>query len=392
MTPPLDGLLAGLRLALGTGDPAADRALVSGIADWDAVADLAEHHRVAALLSRGLRSGSAGNASAGDLGAASGAGPRLARLRDRDLARGMRQLQGLRLATECLAARDIPSMVLKGLPLRQRLWGHPLAGASIDIDLLVPPEAFSAAEDALCGHGWRRIQPVYRDTPRRKRWADERVHHHVFSGPGGKLELHRRLLDNPLLLASSFERLYANGATVAIRDHPYRTLGDDDQLVYLACHGLEHYWHRLKWLCDIAMLVTVIDDTRAARALARCREERLDSAVSAALELCREALHAELPPAALAPPLDGRRARMIVRLSRRAWVPAGVVRTIAMHVEMQAARIFVKPGAGFGLHEVLRFFISPYDFAEVDLPDRLFFLYVPLRPVLWLRRRLRERG
>ena len=179
---------------------------------------------------------------------------------------------------------------------------------------------------------------------------------------------------------------------MTIHGRPYRTLGDDDQLVYLACHGLEHYWHRIMWLCDVAMLLAAAGDGLVARALARCREERLESAVGSALLLCREALHVELPPAAASFPFDGRRLRMVVGLSRRTWKPPGRLATLAMRVEMRATRILVKPDPRFALRELLRFLISPRDFAAIDLPDRLFFLYVPLRPILWIARRLRGGG
>ncbi|MCY4599638.1 MAG: hypothetical protein OXF27_06935, partial [Acidobacteria bacterium] len=52
--PPLDALLAALRLGLGTGTPAADRERLCRVADWPAVAGLAVHHRVRPLLLRGI--------------------------------------------------------------------------------------------------------------------------------------------------------------------------------------------------------------------------------------------------------------------------------------------------------------------------------------------------
>ena len=93
------------------------------------------------------------------------------------------------------------------------------------------------------------------------------------------------------------------------------------------------------------MLLAAIDDDRAARALARGREERLESALGPALLLCREALHAELPPAAASFPLHGRRVRMVVRLARRTWTPPGRPATPAPPVHRFTVQaVHARPG------------------------------------------------
>ena len=390
--PPLDGLLAGLRLALGTGDPRADAAALSGVADWDAVAGLAAYHRVAPLLVKGLGTG-------GVRLAGSGIEPRLGRLRGRALIRGLGQLAALKQAAGALAENDLPCIVLKGLPLGRRLHGDLLTREAIDIDLLVSPDAFAGAERALRARGWRRIFPDFRETPVRKRWCEALAKESVLSGPsraGGRgptIELHRRLLNNPFLLDVPFERLYANGCTVEIEGHAFRILGDEDLLPYLACHGLEHYWHRLKWLCDIAVLLRSIDDDRLGRVVARCREEGLESALAPAFALCAEALHTAMPRAAASLPSGGRRAALIARFARRAWEgrEVGAWRRIGRDFEKQAARFFMKTDLRYGLHELAKCVIAPHDFRWVDLPDKLFFLYGLLRPFAWVARRLRGR-
>ena len=393
-TRPLDGLLAGLRLALGTGgDPEADTAALSRVADWSAVVDLAERHRVAPLLWKWFRTG------AGPL-AGSGTGLRLREIQARANVRGFRQLEALKQAAGCLAGNGVPCIVLKGLALTRRIHGHFLGREAIDVDLLVPPHAFPAAERILRDHGWRRLMPDFRETPIRRRWYDALVKDSRFAAPGkaGRggpaiLELHRRPTNNPFLLDTPFERLYGNGATVEIEGHSFRTLGDDDLLPYLACHGLEHYWHRLKWLCDVALLLASTDGERLARVVARCRERRLEIALAPALLLCAEALHAGVPRAAASLPLDGKRTALVARFARRAWEePPGGLRGVAREVEMQAARIFLKTDLRFSLHELARFAIAPHDFGKIDVPDRLFFLYPVLRPFILLAKRRRGRA
>ena len=380
---PLAGLLAGLRLALQTANRVGDQDLLCRVADWRAVARLATHHRVAALLLQGLRSnGLQLPDPTAELD--------LAAQRQRDVLRGMRQLGGMRRAVAGLAVRGIPALVLKGLPLGQRLYGNPFAKSSIDIDLLVSPKVFVAAGRTLCDLGWRRSMPSFRETPARTHWYDALEKEHVFVGPGGTLELHRRLLGNRYLFDPSFTSLHANAGTVEIGGYPYRTLGDVDQLLYLACHGSLHYWQRLKWLCDFAAFLGAIDDDALKSALARGSGHRFRGAIVPALLLCREALHVEPPAAAVAVHDEAPRTRFVVAVSRRAWTPCDGLRAILREAVMRIGKVFIGSGIRYIRHEMRGFLIQPYDFDRIDLPDRLFWFYFPLRPVLWMVRVLRR--
>ena len=380
---PLDGLLAGLRLAVGAGDGAADRRTLSRVTDWRATAGLAAHHRVASLFLKGLRSGGLAPTD-------TTAGPDLARRRERDVVRGMRQLDAMQRATAGLAARGIPVLVLKGLPLGQRLYGDPFAKSSVDVDLLVAPNAFTTAGRTLRELGWRRATPAYRETPARLRWRDA-LKAHGFVGLGGAVELHRRLLPNPFLMDPPFESLLARAGAVRIGRRRFLTLGDADQLLYLACHGSLHYWRRLKWLCDFAALLCAVDDGAVEQAFTAARRERLEGIVVSALRICSDALHVAAPRgAACLQRGDGPRTRLMIGLSRRMWTPRDGWPRIASEFVMGTGKVFIGDGLRYRLREMRGFLIQPHDFGEVDLPDRLFWLYVPLRPVFWMRRAWRR--
>ena len=385
VTAPLDGLLAGLRLALGTGEPDADVHALSHVADWNAVAGLARRHGVSSLLLQGLRTRSG-------LLTASGINVALQGLRNRAVRRGWRQLGGLKQATDCLAAHDVPCLVLKGLPLSQRLYGHPLVKESVDIDLLVSPRMVQTAKCVLLERGWRRIMPAFPDTPTHNRWYDRFVAEHALTGPGGRMELHSRPLHNPHYFDAPFESLYTNGAWVEIGSVPFRTLGWDDEFLYLACHGAKHYWMKLKWLCDVAAILAAMEPARLERMAARCREARLDLIFASTLLLCREAFHCEIPRDVL--PSDGKRAAFMARVSRRSWDEEAVFRlkNIVHWVREKMGSLILKPDLRSVLHEVASVWVGHLDWARLNLPDKLFFLYFPLRPFLWLTRKAERRG
>ena len=159
--------------------------------------------------------------SRGSAVAASGFPTRRPRAPSRGSASGTRcaacaKLDAMERVTAGLAAAGIPSLILKGLPLGQRAYGRPFAKSSIDIDLLVPEDAFSAAAGTLRALGWRRVVPAFRETPARMRWYDAVQKEHVYTGSGSKIELHRRLLSNRFLFDPPFDRLDARALTVAM--------------------------------------------------------------------------------------------------------------------------------------------------------------------------------
>ena len=382
-TPPMQALLAALRLGLRLGDGRRDADACAGVADWSAVARLATRHRVRPLLLEGL-------ASAEARSAANGLEGQLRELRVVPRARGLRQLAALAEVHERLVAGGIDSIVLKGLPLSQRLHGNPLLRESIDIDLLVPPERFGAAEEILLGSGWRRTRPDFRETPKRRLWHDRLVKDALFVRPGGvAVELHRRLLNNPHLFDARFEALREDGATQTVGGRAYRVLGDAHLLPYLACHGVEHYWHRLKWLCDIAALVAAMGEDGLARRTAPWLRLGLGAPLGSALGLCASTLRA-VPPG-LAP--DGARTRMVASLARRGWEEqrVGGWRWAARSLEGLAVRLALKADPRYALFELARLLIAPHEFGRPDLPDRWLWLAPLLRPARWIGKALRGR-
>lgn len=387
-TPPLEGLLAGLRLTLGAGDAAEQRDSLAGVADWPTVSALVRHHRVGTLFLKGVR--------ISGLELPDPAVVRvLARQRRREVLVGARQFAAMQRVVAALDAAGVPSLVLKGLPLGQRAYGSPFAKSSIDLDLLVPGDGFAAAARVLRAAGWRRTIPAFRETPARIRWYDSVQKEHVFIGLGSKVELHRRLLSNPFLFDPPFDSLKSRALIVGIGRERFHTPGDSDHLLYLACHGMVHYWRRLKWLCDFAALLRVMERDAVADVASRARAERLEHVLAAALRLCRQHLRVEAPDAA-APVRadDSRRARCAAGASRRAWTPRHGLPDVVREVTLRALRMFLGRGVRYALHEARGLLIGPHDFARLNLPDRLFWMYALLRPfsvILRLAPRLTHR-
>lgn len=338
-TRPLDGLLAGLRLALGTGD-AADRKALAQVTDWRALGVLAIRHRAAVLFLRGA-----------DLGKA--APPLLARRRRRWLRRGLEQLAALKQAVHCLESGGVPCLVLKGLPLSRQLHGHPLARESGDIDLLVAPETMAAAEQILEAAGWRRFRPAAATAARLRRYRRFAMDY-AFRGPQGvTLELHWRLDRNPYYLDLPFESLRTAAVAVELGEDSFRALGAEDCLLYLVAHAARHHWQRFQWLCDLALLFRSLEPPALARAAARAQQAGLGIALEAGLLLCRDALGVAVSPAA-----PSWRARLAAVLARQAWGKTGLAAAVLEEaVARPLVRLAVAPGARCALREITLIFV-----------------------------------
>lgn len=382
-----DGMLAGLREALGTGSPEANVAALERVDDWDAVARQAARNRVVSLLLQGLRrSGTAipeAEAALGPLRAAANA-------------RGLAQLAGMRAAVDCFDKQGIPSLVPKGLPLGVRLFGSALARECYDIDLLVPPSRAGNAADALSLCGWERRAPSYEPTPARGRFFEKYVCNRVFSGPGGTLELHHRLTNNPFALPVSFRDLAAGAESIEAGGSSFRVLGGNDLFIYLCVHGEMHRWSRLKWLCDIAAMIAVLREDGLMEAAEHCRRRGLgvEPVFGTALRLSRESLQVELPAAAASLASVAGTTRR-ARKTRCLWSRTGGGKGLqgaARRIDQMKTALTINPSWRSAVWESARMLASPYDLGRVNLPGRLFFLYWPLRPVLLLASWLERRG
>ena len=369
---PLDGLLAALRLSLPLGgDARADAALLGQVVDvdgLDGIAALAARHRVRGLLVRGA-SRRQEDGAGGPL-AALAAKLRRTAAPSRALQRTARQLSSLRRLALSLRERETPFLVLKGLPLAQRLYGDPFVREAGDIDLLVAPESFAKSREAVLATGfWPEMS--FDETPARVRWAQRVRKEETFVRNDIRLELHRRVLGNPHYFDAPFAEFHERRAWVAIGDERYPTLPPDEELVYLMCHGAGHGWMQLKWLCDVALCLKGSDEAELARIAARCRQAGIGAVWNSALAACR-ALGVE----SSAGTADGRRGEAVARMLPEVW-RSGRWPPLWRKVALRAA---LKPNLRFAAHELARVMVVPEDWRRVNLPDRLFFLYFFLRP------------
>jgi hypothetical protein len=281
----------------------------------------------------------------------------------------------------------IDMIPLKGVALSQRLYGAPEVRSPGDLDVLIRPENIVVVDRLLSELGYRNLL----DLTRRQQTAMLGGRHHLnyyCERSGQHLELHWR---SHFWSRDDVEALWQNRETVTLLDEPFDFPNDPAQFLFLCDHGSRHRWGRLKWLGDIAMMLVDggVHNWGAVPALA----DRLGlRRVVAQATLLVHWLYGPSLPAPIAElvakekaaPALAKTAVAAMLSGRRTGKPL-LGRVLPTGIENALYDKRIRPAIPWGrlLQELA---ICPTDYVVFPLPDRLFWLYVPLRPVFWFWR------
>lgn len=355
--------------------------LVAAVADWPRLEAGARRHRVVAPVARALARLPAGMVPADSLA-------RLNALARGQALAGLAQLAELRRLLDLFAAAGVPVLVLKGLPLSQRLHGGIAHRGVGDMDLLVAPDQFSRAHDLLVGAGYVRLD-TGQTAPPEARLLPYFMEIVYVRDSGHMVELHLALQPDPAPPQWGFADLWDRRAQVVLDGVALPVLGDDDLFPYLVSHGARHCWDRLCWLGDVAALTRIGGDAEAG--WRRCHH----------LGLGRAAEHGHALLAwwwglgagdATSPRLfwfaraffSGSRWLDRPRRGRWAWV--------RLELRRRRWRLHLAGGWRHLPQAWVRFWREPADLGVLPLPAALTWLYPALRPLGWVLRNFVRRS
>jgi hypothetical protein len=275
-------------------------------------------------------------------------------------------------------AADIPVLTLKGPALSQQLYDDPGVRSSIDLDLLVPPEALEAAASVLQQQGYRIESPM---AWLGARGLAGRMSEVTFRGNDGVgVDLHWSSAPGDFPCQIPDEHLWSSVAFVSIAGRSVPVLAPECLLVYLCIHGTMHCWTKLRWLCDVAMLLTGDRAMNWEQVQQLAIDSRARHAVHLGFHLAHTLLKAPLPASILAAVREDRRAaRAATDVARYLTSemprpqPSGVARAVFN------ARLAESKWQGARHVAALLKAPTDADAERLRLPRRLFFLYYPYR-------------
>jgi len=275
---PLRLLAQALRPALGLASDTARAPLV----DMAMVEFARRRHRIAPLLSASLEH-PAGRAESARIAAS------LALLRAANARRCETLERAERGAGTALEQAGVAWRPIKGLALARALYGEAGLRCHRDSDILITPRDMPRAARALARAGFRWKPDQFAGAgagilrPLRQRMAARAAKDVSFLDPGGEalIELHQRLL-----------AVEPPGFTAPLLPHSGegKALEPTDPLyaLYLVLHGALSYWHRLKWLADLVLLLRALGAEGGDRLAREAQGHDALPAVRASVRLCGE--------------------------------------------------------------------------------------------------------
>lgn len=289
----------------------------------------------------------------------------------------------------------MPAMILKGAALARLAYGAAAIKEAQDIDALVLPRHAETAVAMLEARGYVLISPVPEieigQAQRRAliQYRNEASMRHPVEGHC--IDLHWALTDGPTFLPGVDAA--TPGQSVDIGEGTtLRTLGREDLFVYLAVHGAQHSWGRIKWLADFQALIAREPLAEIDRLYRHAQGAGAGRCAGQALLLSKRLLGLELPPGLATEletsPLMNRLAAAALELmvgpDPEAEIPERRFgTTLYTLAQLQLSPDWRYRGAllansMFLIDDVLRY----------PLPPSLRFLYPVLRLPLWVGRRI----
>ncbi len=311
--------------------------------------------------------------------------------------------QNLMLAAEAVRlqgvfdAAGISVVFFKGIALAQLAYGSLSLKHGKDIDLLVLPDRAEAAMRLLEREGYALWEPAeyLSETQLRAVVRCGMEVALVHRQRNVQVELHWRLVENPLLLegvdAATPTQDVALSSGVSIR-----SFVEEDLFAYLCVHGARHAWSRLKWIADVNALIAAKSSAEVVHLYRYAQAKGAGLCAGQALILCHRLLKLKLPPALEAELYGSGRLERLVRTAMSVMVGPDATTELEDR-PFGSTRINL---AGFLLGQGWTYFFAhcgllltqPVDVARCPLPPSLHFLYPIIRIPLWVFRRLRYLG
>lgn len=293
----------------------------------------------------------------------------------------------LKKFNEFLSINSLHAIVLKGVPLAEIYYPNKFTRHSRDVDLLVEQHKINLVADWLKLEGFHLNTDYYLYNKKQQEIFIQHNHHFCFHGTNPIypliIELHWKLRpSDDICNISPFENGYSCLRTSY--DQLF-TLNHIDQFIYLCVHGTEHGWYRLKWLLDLPFLFQKVNlEWNSVRA--RADELNALEHVKLSLYLIFHFTGKILMPGIEIDSFDSylkiKGSKLVCRINNPALVETGYMSAFRQILFLSSFN-----GRKWSSNFWMKWWISPSDWKSFPLPNYLFFLYYPMRPLFWFIRK-----
>lgn len=273
-----------------------------------------------------------------------------------------------------LAVAQVPAIPLKGIPIAESLYGDAALRVCADIDILVPPQDFESAFQALTKSGYH---AAFREPQFIRLTAQYGKDCGLMRQDGAQfypLQLHAGLIWGGPTERSMSNEIWTEVRPTTFHGAPAFAFSPEWEFLYLAAHAARHGLFPLKWLMDIDRLCRreSLDWERVKHKAVRLGWEKI---VDSVLSACANLLETPLP----SPTCVGdtkQKAKVSAALPDDPDSPLQI-----LNETLFSMRLFRSPSDKLRFLAARVFIPTPRDCQLVSLPSSLFFLYYVLRPM-----------
>lgn len=302
----------------------------------------------------------------------------------------LRSLQLMETIQKELNTQRAHGIFLKGVAVAHMYYGDVSLRESIDIDLWIEDRAFVPFSSWIHSLGYRSKLNLEDMNKHQLAFLKKSDYHHSFITPQANMprevELHWKVRSGSGIFDHELDAQKIKLHQWTVRDIEFSVFNLIDQFLYLCIHGTEHAWFRLKWLFDLPQLMVKVDFNWS-----HVRERAIKLSCLTHLELSFLVLNKML---AIEIPFEISRTMHPEKYSYQLrYITEAVLSEQGVNENDRNRRRYffylwslTNTKGRFSL--LLRYFTGPGDWEFLHLPENLFFLYFPLRPFLWLVRRI----
>ena len=210
--------------------------------DWELLVNTAFHHGVTGLLCNSLIAATPGLVPEEIIDAAE---EHLKQQQEKNQNQA-NQLTGILDELNRTGIRAIP---FKGLTLAMSAYGSLNLRSSRDLDILIHKEDRQSCINRLGELGYIHERSL---TPRQWQEFLDYAGEEILFGPGVPIEPHWAFAPRTLAIRLDYAAVWDRAREIRFNDHSILSLSPEDELIVLCIHGCKEEWAKLKWVVDVA--------------------------------------------------------------------------------------------------------------------------------------------
>lgn len=278
--------------------------------------------------------------------------------------------------------KEVNIRVLKGFPLAFKLYGDVSKRHSSDIDLVVHKTDFEAANSVLISKGFNCEQFENLTAKQRSIYFSAHKDITYYNEAGTMVELHLRLSVFSIKVTDHYLEVLFKQTTP--------TESKTAELLYLCWHGSHTLFHRLKWLTDIAIYLGQLKGEDHEELIYLAQKTGAMRLLCLSWILSNKLFETPVPNKISMFYQQDMATRILVSISLKQLIKPKTANSLRFKIERFVCEAFLYQNWSEKLISIQqKFQPTLLDFKTAPIiPRQLFFIYYPLRPLLFLYRRI----